>query len=396
MKSISALLLLILLVVLGVNRAVAQASLASLDAKTFTDNVPPIQRGDRSFTIEPSYVLKDMTAGHSVKFTITITAPSTGSDFLELRSQPVMTTQDSADKFQFKDNGMQDTPGVVYSRKYNFIVKIDEKVEPRRHQVVVGFALPGESDKQISLRYFDLYVGVNSGGKLVPAPTPEDASMQSFETGFFAGQKHVYNLALKNQFPDYTVSIKSIKLESESAGLIDPQTFTFEDPITLSPSEVKTIPLEFNTKPLRLLNLLKGIGTTPRLRAEIFYNDGNERSISDFKPREAVLIPPTGGVLFGSVVLGLIFGAGLRTLLEFMLFRKKISRRSVIKVVSYSLLFGMLLVVLVALGQIEIKAKSLAWSSSYDNPLAMLGIGLIGALAGVQLIIAWYKSLKAD
>ena len=100
--------------------------------------------------------------------------------------------------------------------------------------------------------------------------------------------------------------------------------------------------------------------------------------------------------MFGSVVLGLIFGAGLRTLLEFMLFRKKISRRSVIKVVSYSLLFGMLLVVLVALGQIEIKAKSLAWSSSYDNPLAMLGIGLIGALAGVQLIIAWYKSLKAD
>ena len=79
MKSISAPLLLILLVVLCVNRVMAQASLASLDAKTFTDNVPSIQRGDRSFTIEPSYVLKDMTAGHSVKFTITITAPSTGS-----------------------------------------------------------------------------------------------------------------------------------------------------------------------------------------------------------------------------------------------------------------------------------------------------------------------------
>jgi hypothetical protein len=47
-------------------------------------------------------------------------------------------------------------------------------------------------------------------------------------------------------------------------------------------------------------------------------------------------------------------------------------------------------------GQVEIKAKTFSMSSSYDNPLAMLVIGMIGALAGLQLIIGWYRSLKVD
>jgi hypothetical protein len=48
----------------------------------------------------------------------------------------------------------------------------------------------------------------------------------------------------------------------------------------------------------------------------------------------------------------------------------------------------------VVAGKIEIKAFAI--SGSYDNPLAMLIIGLIGAVLGLQLIIGWFKSLKAD
>jgi len=79
-----------------------------------------------------------------------------------------------------------------------------------------------------------------------------------------------------------------------------------------------------------------------------------------------------------------------------MLFEKQISRGGVFKLVSYSLMFGLLLVVLVVVGQIEIKAKTFSLSSSYDNPLVMFSVGLTGALAGLQMIISWYKSLKAD
>jgi hypothetical protein len=395
MKSKSAVLLLMLLL-LAIDKASAQTPLTALDEKTYTDKVPPIQKGERVFSIEPSYVLKEMVAGRDVKLIITIKAEGSGAGFLELKDLPVITSQDAADKFTFKNNGMEDREGVVHIRKYNFIVRLGDKVEPRRHQVALGFALQGSKAEDVSMRYFDLNVGVTNGGKLAPVPPDEDSQSPSFETGLFAGKQHTYELNLQNSFPDYTVSIESIKIQSDPAGLIEPKDFVYENGISLLPGEQKTIPLEFKTTPLGIWNLIKGLRTTPRFKAEVFYNDGNERRITDFKPRLAISIPPTNQVLVSCVFLGLLFGAVIRTVLEFMLFKKQITRRGVIKVVSYSLLFGLLLVIFVAVGQVEIKAKTFSMSSSYDNPLAMLVIGLIGALAGMQMIIGWYKSLKTD
>ena len=393
MKPISVMLLIVVLV-LAIDGASAQTS---LDDKTYTDPVPSVQKGDRSFNIKPSYVLKDLTAGRDVEMTVAISAPSSGSSFLELKGVPVISNQDAADKFHFTSNGMDDNKGVVQTRIYHYIVRINDNAEPRRHQVRVDFGYPeGNPDKEIVSRFFYLIVGVNSGGRLVPHSPDVDSQLPLFETGFLTGKKHTYELNLRNSFPDYTVSIESIKIQSDPPGLIVPKEFIYENGISLTPSEVKTIPLEFETTPLGLKNLIKGLGTMPRFRADIFYNDGNERRITDFKPRLPISIPPTSRVLLGSVFLGLLFGALIRALLEFKLFKKQLTRRGVIKVVSYSLIFGMVMVILVAAGQIEIKAKTFAMSSSYDNPLTMLIIGLIGALAGLQMIIGWYKSLKAD
>ena len=396
MKLISALLLVTLLVI-AIDKADAQPAIAALDKTTFTEKVPPVQRGDRSFTIEPSYVLTDMTAGRrDVKLTITITAPTSGSEFLELKRGPVITSQDAADKFQFTSNGSEDSNGVVHTRKYHFIVRIDDKIEPRRHGVGLAFGMPGETEKSETLRYFDLNVGVNKSGKLSPIPPADDSQTPSFETGFFGGEKHTYQLNLQNSFPDYTVSIESIKIQSDPAGLIVPKEFVFENGLTMTPGEQATIPLEFETTALGLKNLIRGLAITPRLQADVFYNDGNGRRITDLKPRLAISIPPTNQALIGSVFFGLLLGAVLRSALEFMVFKKQPSSRSILKVISYSLLFGLALVVFVVIGQIEIKAKTFSMSSSYDNPLVMFSIGLIGALAGLQMIISWYKSLTAD
>ena len=395
MKLISALLLLVLLV-LATAEASAQPPIASLDKETYTDKVPPVQKGHVSFTIEPSYVLAEMTAGHDARLTVTITAPAPASGFLELKGVPVITSQDAVDKFVFKSNGSEDSDGVVHTRRYHFIVQISDKIEPRRHQVRVAFALPNEPKGSESLRYFDLNVGVNTGGKLALVPAAEDSQIPSFETGFFKGEKHTYQLNLQNSYPDYTVSIESIKIRSDPAGMIEPREFVYENGLRLVPGEQASIPLDFETSDLGLKNLLTGLATTPRLQAEIFYKDGNGRRLTDFKPRLAISIPPNNETLVGSVFLGLLFGAALRTLLESMLFKKRISRARVCKLVGYSLLFGVFLVVLVVAGQIEIKAKTFSLSSSYDNPLVMFSVGLTGALAGLQMIISWYKSLKAD
>jgi hypothetical protein len=396
MKLLSFVLLLAPLV-FAIDKASAQSPISSLESLTYTDKVPPVQKGNRSFTIEPSYVLSEMIAGRrDARLTITITAPSSGSGFLGLKGVPVITSQDAHDKFEFTSNGSEDSEGVVHTRKYHFIVRIDDQTEPRRHQVRVAFVLPDESEKSETLRYFDLNVGVKSDGKLAPVPPAEDSQSPSFETGFFGREEHTYQLNLQNSFPDYTVSIESIKIHSDPAGLIVPKEFVYENGISLTPGEHATIQLDFETTTLGFKNLISSLATKPRLQADIFYNDGNGRRITDLKPRFAINIPPTNQTLMGSVVLGLLLGAVIRTVLEFMLFKKQISSKGVLKLISYSLLFGLLLVVLVIVGQIEIKTKTLSMSSSYENPLVMFSVGLIGALAGLQLVIGWYKSLRSD
>jgi hypothetical protein len=393
-------LLLLVLLVLAFNKASAQPSTSSSDKSTFTDKVTAIQRGDRSFTIKPSYVLTEMMAGRrDVKLTISISAPSSGSEFLELRGAPVVTSQDVVDKLQFTANGSEDSEDseeVIHTRKYHFSVRLDDTIDPRPHQVKVAFGLKGEPERNESLRYFVLNVGVNKNGKLAPIPPAEDSQIPSFETGFFGGAKHTYQLNLQNSFSEYTVSIESIRIYSEPLGLIEEKTFPFENGINMLPGEQKTIPLEFETTALGLKNLIRGLAITPRIKAEVLYNDGKGRRITDFKPRFAVNIPPTSQALIGAVFLGLLLGAGIRTLLEWLVFKKQLNTPSVLKLISYSLLFGLLLVVLVVVGQIEIKAKTFSMSSSYDNPLVMFSVGLIGAIAGLQMIIGWYKSFKVD
>jgi hypothetical protein len=58
--------------------------------------------------------------------------------------------------------------------------------------------------------------------------------------------------------------------------------------------------------------------------------------------------------------------------------------------------FGAAVVLLTIAGQVEVKSKAISLSGSYDNPLAMLFIGLVSAIAGVQVFIGWYQSFKSS
>src|SRR5205085_10307437 len=96
MKAVSILILLLL----STSYAAAQAPLTALEERPYRDKVPAVARGERSFKIEPAYLLKHMLAGHDAKLTITISAPASNAPFLELRGMPKMKSRDSVDKFQ--------------------------------------------------------------------------------------------------------------------------------------------------------------------------------------------------------------------------------------------------------------------------------------------------------
>jgi hypothetical protein len=359
----------------------------------YTDKtVPPVNVLNRTFSIEPSYDLPGAIAGKSLLLKIKVTTESRGEGFLEILDVPVVVDEDNSNNLiTFTSQGhSDDAGGALLSREYIYDVKIGAKAEPLRYKIKIDVRyLNGE----VMPRFFYLDAGVVSKGRLEVAGE-EAAEPPSFTTGIFKGQEASYDLSLRNSFADYTVFIDKVKIQSEPEGLVKSQEITFQDPVSLAPAEEKSLTLNFEVLPLSLRNIVRGLANTPKMKIDVTYNDGKERVITDFKPRIKFNVVPSGKVILAAVICGLLFGVLIRSILEFMLFRKQITRRGLARVVTYSIVFGVLLVVLVVAGKIEIKAFAI--SGSYDNPLAMLIMGLIGAVLGLQLIIGWFKSLKAD
>lgn len=368
------------------------------NTSAYTDKtVPPVIVLNRIFSIEPSYDLPLAIAGKSLTLKIRVTTASRGEGFLEILPLPVLVDEGNPNNsitFIAQGDSMNDSGGLL-TREYLYDVKISSNAEPLRYKTKIDVQyLKGE----VQTRFFYLDVGVISKGKLEVAREEEEQEEEpeppSFTTGIFKGQEASYELPLKNSFADYTVFIDKIKIQSVPDGLIKSKEIVFTNPVSLAPSEQKPLTLDFEVLPLSPRNIVRGLATVPKMKVDITYNDGRERVITDFKPRVKFNVVPSGTVVLGAVLCGLLFGVIIRSILEFMLFKKQITRRGLARVLTYSIVFGVLLVLLVVAGKIEIKAFAI--SGSYDNPLAMLLIGLIGAVLGLQIIIGWFKSLKAD
>lgn len=378
-------------------------SLATASAQTCPDREEPydvklsgVQKVGRQFNIFTTYCLKEITAGRVATVMVRIeTELIPGSPPLEIKGLPALGSED-ADRIRFSqtDPETDDKPPLTI-RKYNYAVQISESAEPRKYMVQLDLGFPdNHSDKERVRRAFALPVGVNSKGKL---EVSKEAS-GSFQADMFSSANHEYTLKLRNFFRDYSAYVESITVNSDPPGWISPTTMipAKDEEWNIAPTGEKTFTVKFDTAPLSG-NLVRGFGgTPPQLKFDILYNDGFRRQLTYDEGRQPMTISPSLWALLGAVLLGLLFGAVVRAVLEFMYFKKKLTRNGVVRVVTYSLVFGLLVVVLTVAGQVEVKSKAFSLSGSYDNPLAMLMIGLVSALAGLQIFTSWYKSLKSD
>lgn len=379
----------LLTLLLGIGSLFAGAQITT----AYTDKtVTPVNVLNRTFSIEPSYDLAGAVAGKSLLLRIKLTTASRGEDFPEILDLPVVDEGNSNNLITFtSQEHSDDFGGVLLSREYIYDVKLGAMAQPMRYKIKIDVRYLNGGE--VMHRFFYLDVGVVSKGRLEVAGEEGDEP-PSFTTGIFKGREASYDLPLRNSFADYTVFINKVRIQSDPEGLIKTKEISFPDPVILAPAEEKTLPLSFEVLPLSIRNIVRGLANTSKLKVDVTYNDGKERVITDFKPRVKFSVVPSGSVIFAAVTCGLLFGVLIRSILEFMLFKKQITRRGLAKVLTYSIVFGVLLVVLVVAGKIEIKAFAI--SGSYDNPLAMLIMGLVGAVLGLQLIIGWFKSLKAD
>ena len=285
-----------------------------------------------------------------------------------------------------------------YNQEVNtFLVKIPEGTEPRTYKIRLKFQ--NEADQTAVNRDVDLFVGERIRSKLRIVSTESEP--------FIAGSSSVYNLELHNEYLDYTVNVHKIRVIPVPASLITAvnlaplgeakpeidsrtQTISFKPFLSIKPGRRETIPLELKIGSMSITNWIAGFGDGSKLKFDVEYDDGNERTITPSTQESALKIRPSDGSLLGAMFFGVLIGTGLKFYLEYLRQKGVINRKGVAVFVGITILVGIVITIIAWAGQIQIIAfKDI--NLSYDRPVVIFIIGLIGALGGVHYLNNWAK-----
>ena len=260
-------------------------------------------------------------------------------------------------------------------------VAYDAKNQPYRMKMITKY--PGKS---VSAKYFDLYIG---------AITPDKGrvtveKLQHLPLVCKTGVEKQFNLSLKNE-SDYTITVTEVSLSSEPPGLISRQVL--QPPGPIAKSQTGDVPISVLLNSPDVIDLIKGFSEDPTLVVKVKYQDTFGRPVPDLKEQIPIKIVPNNVVLITAIVIGVLVGTFVRFYLEFLARKRRLKRGERLKFVLYTTVFGLIVAAIALAGQVEIKALDRTMGS-YDKPLAMFIIGLVGAIGGIQLIVAWYNSLR--
>jgi hypothetical protein len=304
----------------------------------------------------------------------------------------ITMAQQTHEGHRIKDGNVEDLS--------TFLIRIPEGTEPRIHKIKLKFQYPDESTVD---RYVDLFVGLWTQGKL--------RVVQADYEPLVAGEKGVFKIKLANDYPDYPINLQKISLSSvpsnliaevseldfnDSHGSVSGNTVTFKPPISIAPFQQPTIELNVRARSMTVGNWIAGFGDGSKLALGFAYDDSNGRLITDLSHESPLKVRPGDGSLLGAMIIGVLLGTGLKFYLEYLRKKGVIDRKGVAVFILITVVVGIVITVIAWGGQIQIIAFKDV-NLSYDRPVVIFIIGLIGALGGVHYLNSWaMKYLPGD
>jgi hypothetical protein len=356
------------------------AAAASAGARTF--QIEKITRGNQEIFGTISYDVEKAYAGnHNLELSLSLTTKAASNVDVANFDAPDQTKIHFT---QMSDDDVVDPATGVRTHAYKYLADIPDGTEPRIYLITIFFASPNE--KNVS-RTFWLYVGVRNKGKL--SVVNDSAST----TEFYTGTNNHYQVQLENNFPDYSVNIKSITIRSDPLGLVDGQTIDIAN-MSIDPAQRGVIDLELKTEPMSFTNLLSGFSDSTRLILDVTYDDGYGRTVTDLSQAVKIKIRPRDRVLVIAMLIGVVIGAVLKLYLQRLQQQGVITKREVIVAVSITSLIGLVVSFIAVVGRIKIIAFD--QMGSYDNPAVIFVISLAGAVGGAQLLSTFFKSASSS
>ena len=230
--------------------------------------------------------------------------------------------------------------------------------------------------------FFLINPGVRNKGKL--SVVTDDITAAEFYTG----TTNAFRLELQNNFPDYSVNIRSITIKSNPLGIIQSTTIPV-DRLSIDPFQRGAIDLNLKTAPMSFSNLLSGFSDANSMIVHVSYDDGNGRVITDLIHPMKVKVKPRDRILIIAMLVGVVIGAIIKCYLQRLQQQGVISKRDVLIAVGVTSLIGLVVSFVAVVGRIKIIAFD--QMGSYDNPAVIFVISLAGAVGGAQLLSTFFK-----
>jgi hypothetical protein len=296
----------------------------------------------------------------------------------------ITMTLESHEANRIRDNYVEDVS--------TFLIRIPDGTEPRIHKIKLKFQYPNESTVD---RYVDLFVGLRTQGRLRVVQTDYEPLV--------AGESGVFKIKLANDYPDYPINLQRITMSSvpsnliarvdvldvnESHGEVNGNTITFKPALSIAPFEQPTIQLNVKARPMSVGNWIAGFGDGSKFGVAFAYDDSNERVITDLSHEAPIKVRPGDFSLLGAMLIGVLIGTGLKFYLEYLRKKGVIDRKGMGVFILVTVLVGIVITIIAWGGEIQIIAFKDV-KLSYDRPVVIFIIGLIGALAGVHYLNDW-------
>jgi hypothetical protein len=258
--------------------------------------------------------------------------------------------------------------------QYTYRVAIAPGVEPKPYPLVLTF----RHDKKEERNEVRLFVGVTNNLKVrVETDLTEPPNV-------FTGVSNQLQLTIVNDYTNYPVNLHSVSVKSDPYGLIQDETIPLN--VKIEPGgQSQSVTVPFSAAAMTFSSLISGFNT-PRVIMTLKYDDGYGRTVS--KPQSVeVRIRPRDRVLVFYMLMGVLLGSLIKLVLQRKQESGQISSRQVITFVSITMTIGLVVALIAMVGRIQIVAFDA--KGSYDKPLVIFAIALVGALGGAQILSMW-------
>jgi hypothetical protein len=299
-----------------------------------------------------------------------------------------------------------DSESLMLRTTFRLNLSIKNEVDPQEYKVDLRFQPPNVEQLRKKPQYrdpivtFPVYVGDLDKGLLTVRETDKKPEMCT------SGQTHKVTLNLHNGFHDYTVSVRKLMItssppelldhvvSSEPPGKMDQNMWVLDAPLIIQHKQNVPLTLHLQMAGMSPGNYLSGFDEDSHVDFGFVYDDGNNRTLSNYTYPRPLRMQPSSLVLSIAVLLGISAGLFLMSVWKILKFEGKGPRKG--WAIATTVLVALIVSILAFTGELNISFEAFKIRASYDKPMMLFVLSLFATVMGTPILRKLFGLDKAS